>query len=450
MPIRGSTFLLFITWLFMVVWFSVSFDSTNESILVLKTNDTYIARTAAFGPHLEDSAKDPTFSLVAVETLDPSEDQTACRPVVFNSSLNNNIYNKPWAALVERGGKCGFVDKVKNMMVSGASAVIVGDCQKGPLVTMYSNQEDTSDITIPSVFISQTHYRELRYLGMELGQGFLIRMSSDEEDLSVLDAVVFLIVSPLVVFPFLFFLWWMRLRQLRLADLAPPEVVSNLPIKVFFKSKLKEDDPVECVICLDEYEDEDELRVLPCRHEYHAACVDNWLTTRKKFCPICKRDICTTASTSVTPAETPTERTPLLGSSPPRMESDSRIIIPFSTTTCDSSEPSPLSIGDSPASLPSVSTSSASASSYSTALSSGSAAKQHSLSQSSIQSTGRTGEVTIPLESIATDSLPDTVPTTTTSTQEGTTRVGFEGSARVANGGRGSTSGDEDALMRMA
>ncbi|KAF9101927.1 hypothetical protein BGX29_005125 [Mortierella sp. GBA35] len=276
-------------WLCMVIWFSVSFDSSDESILVLKTNDSYISRTAAFGPRTADGGV--VLRLVAVETLDPTEERTGCRPVVFNSSFlatstvtdNSNNTDIPWAALVERGGECGFVNKVKNMMVSGASAVVVGDNQKGPLVTMYSNRGDTSDITIPSVFITQNNYRELRYLGIELGQGFLIRMSSDEEETPVLDVIVILIVSPLVVFPLLFFLWRMQLRQLRLADLAPPEVVSHLPIKVFFKSKLKENDPVECVICLDEYVDEDELRVLPCRHEYHVACVDNWLTTRKKF-----------------------------------------------------------------------------------------------------------------------------------------------------------------------
>ncbi|KAF9923795.1 hypothetical protein FBU30_006135 [Linnemannia zychae] len=88
------------------------------------------------------------------------------------------------------------------------------------------------------------------------------------------------------------------------ADLAPTEVVSNLPIKVFFSSKVKENDPVECVICLEEFEDETELRVLPCRHEYHVACIDSWLTKQKKFCPICKRDICA-----------PSETTPLLSSS---------------------------------------------------------------------------------------------------------------------------------------
>lgn len=99
----------------------------------------------------------------------------------------------------------------------------------------------------------------------------------------VLDVIIFIILSPAFVVLFLYLVWRIRLSQQLAADLAPAEVVSNLPIKVFFNSKLKENDPVECVICLEEFEDEAELRVLPCRHEYHVVCIDSWLTKRKKF-----------------------------------------------------------------------------------------------------------------------------------------------------------------------
>ncbi|KAF9285782.1 hypothetical protein BGZ68_003566 [Mortierella alpina] len=139
---------------------------------------------------------------------------------------------------------------------------------------------------------------------MELGNSFQVVLTPDDMNWPVLDVIIFIILSPAFVVLFLYFIWRIRLRQHLIADLAPTEVVSNLPIKVFYSSKLKENDPIECVICLDDFEDEAELRVLPCKHEYHVACIDNWLTTRKKFCPICKRDICT-----------PTETTPLLGSS---------------------------------------------------------------------------------------------------------------------------------------
>ncbi|KAF8978656.1 hypothetical protein BGZ46_006248 [Entomortierella lignicola] len=229
---------------------------------------------AAFGPRI--NPEGIILTLIAVESLDVRQETTACRPVI-GAPINTS-----WVALVERGGDCSFVDKVRNMQASGANAVVVGDNQYNGLITMYA-REDTSDVHIPSVFIAQRHYRELRYLGMEYHEDFLIQMTPDDLNWSLLDVVIFIILSPAFVAFVLYYFWRIRVRQQHVAELAPTEIVTNLPIKVFYSAKLKENDPVECVICLEDFEDETELRVLPCRHEYHVACIDNWLTTRKKF-----------------------------------------------------------------------------------------------------------------------------------------------------------------------
>ncbi|KAK5822734.1 hypothetical protein F5H01DRAFT_402806 [Linnemannia elongata] len=46
-----------------------------------------------------------------------------------------------------------------------------------------------------------------------------------------------------------------------------------------------------CSICLGEYVPDDRLRVLPCSHEYHAECIDVWLTLKSTHCPLCKHDL---------------------------------------------------------------------------------------------------------------------------------------------------------------
>ncbi|KIK93582.1 hypothetical protein PAXRUDRAFT_144774 [Paxillus rubicundulus Ve08.2h10] len=48
-----------------------------------------------------------------------------------------------------------------------------------------------------------------------------------------------------------------------------------------------------CPICIVDFEEGDDLRVLPCegKHRFHQACVDPWLLELSGSCPICRQDL---------------------------------------------------------------------------------------------------------------------------------------------------------------
>ncbi|GJX14696.1 zinc finger, RING/FYVE/PHD-type containing protein [Tanacetum coccineum] len=69
----------------------------------------------------------------------------------------------------------------------------------------------------------------------------------------------------------------------------------------------------ECVICLGEYVDGDEIRVLPqCGHGFHVGCIDTWLISHSS-CPWCRQILVSSKCKTwgkvpiVSPAEVPLE-----------------------------------------------------------------------------------------------------------------------------------------------
>ncbi|KAG5677130.1 hypothetical protein PVAND_006912 [Polypedilum vanderplanki] len=64
-------------------------------------------------------------------------------------------------------------------------------------------------------------------------------------------------------------------------------LIQHLPITQYtdenFQSKKV---PSECDICMNDFVVGDSIRYLPCMHQYHVLCVDNWLM-RSLTCPSC-------------------------------------------------------------------------------------------------------------------------------------------------------------------
>ena len=46
-----------------------------------------------------------------------------------------------------------------------------------------------------------------------------------------------------------------------------------------------------CAICVEDFREDNDVRVLPCDHVFHPKCVDEWLSNHSSLCPLCKLDV---------------------------------------------------------------------------------------------------------------------------------------------------------------
>ncbi|KCV72487.1 hypothetical protein H696_00082 [Fonticula alba] len=194
--------------------------------------------------------------------------------------------------MVKRG-KCDFATKVRNMRDSKASGVIVGN-HDDSLFTM-SAEGDTSDINIPATLVMASSYNMLLISGTPDGSPIAfhtdVLLTSDVYlTLPLMNVLVLTLFAPALVVLFLYVLYRMRSRQQKKKEVAPVAVINKLPVQIYSSAEADSAEPTPCSICLDDFVDGDQLRVLPCKHIFHIDCVDPWLTTRKRLCPLCKAD----------------------------------------------------------------------------------------------------------------------------------------------------------------
>jgi len=55
----------------------------------------------------------------------------------------------------------------------------------------------------------------------------------------------------------------------------PKELLMSLPTMKYLKAK--HGDLKECSICMDDFEENEQLRQLQCNHHFHSKCIDKWL-----------------------------------------------------------------------------------------------------------------------------------------------------------------------------
>ncbi|KRZ42062.1 E3 ubiquitin-protein ligase RNF13, partial [Trichinella pseudospiralis] len=263
-------------------------NNTYTACFQFRSNETDVeffddctASSATFG--LAIVAEEVTMCTLAVEPI-LACGQLAPAPTHFNSTpfCISGYY------AIARRGNCSFAKKAFNAQKAGYSGLFIYN-DYDEVFPMAGDGIYEKKVTIPALMISQTcGLKLINDYPSKDGYGVLIRLWwSYNNALKFLIPLVAVIgVSFLILLSVVSFRWFRNQQRLQRRRLTRRQL-KKIPNRKFKKG----DEHEMCAICLEDFADGDKMRLLPCGHVYHCACVDPWLLKNRKVCPVCKRKV---------------------------------------------------------------------------------------------------------------------------------------------------------------
>ncbi|KAL8510821.1 hypothetical protein ACS0TY_017586 [Phlomoides rotata] len=191
-------------------------------------------------------------------------------------------------------GNCAFDDKIRNAQEAGFHAAIVYDDR--PNHNRVSMMGSPDGLRIYAVFVSNKAGLILEENARGVGGECCIISYVDGNGWTVLVISVMSVLAVISLVATILF----TVNQLRdhreTGSVLDGKTVDMLPTITFGSANVIGRVGETCAICLEDFKHEEHLKVLPCQHDFHASCVNSWLTKWATFCPVCKHDLRTNSS----------------------------------------------------------------------------------------------------------------------------------------------------------
>ncbi|GAB5358779.1 hypothetical protein AAMO2058_000488000 [Amorphochlora amoebiformis] len=268
-----------------------------ETVDNIAESHMYYHRTAQFG-------KQEPYSVTGWLSVPERVD------LCSNEGIRNTTYAN--SIVLALRGNCSFFHKAVVAEGAGAIGIVIGNDQwdARELRMIREDDEETRglpDVTIPVATIAGIDYQNAMQkimngmkrnatFGAKLDQLYDVEYSTKLK-FNIVPALVLILVWATIIGMYFCRKYLIRYisRQHRVS------AMRVVPTVEYRAAESKEEDEEEddtgrvinsrCVICIEDFKDGEELKILPCRHGFHPGCIDRWLADHSDRCPVCNQSL---------------------------------------------------------------------------------------------------------------------------------------------------------------